>query len=160
MSKITNRFTVEQLQWLAALESGKFRKAYNSLCNRDKSGNKGYCCLGVGAVVLSKLHPNDIKLEYVEDEKKECMYVNSDRGSERNFLDAGTTDLLYLVGSEGEFLSGHEFEANDFKGNKQNIKCLSNLNDMLRWSHRKIAAWIRKNPHVVFLNFNKAPNSK
>lgn len=155
---IMNRFTPEQSAWLEALESGKFRKAYETLCHRDECGNKGYCCLGVGAVVLKDLHPEAVKLKW-EENSDGYLLIN---GYSHTCLGRIGGSLLFLVSGEGAFKPSFSSSwrplFSEFNGTS--VTSLTELNDNLRWSHRKIAEFIRKYPHFVFNNFSKAPKKK
>lgn len=49
--------------WIAALRSGNYPQTQETLCD-----NKGFCCLGVAAVVYNVADPDDIRVEEFEDE--------------------------------------------------------------------------------------------
>lgn len=123
---MTYAFTSEQLEWLEALESGAYEQGKDCL-NKD---NK-FCCLGVACDILSK---KGTVLKTV----KENGIVDYDNLS--TILSEEVIDLLKLNGSTGGFWNIRD----EFPH-----LSLASANDGGK-TFLEIAAFIRKNPDVVF----------
>ena len=132
------KFTVHQLKWLDALESGKFKKAYGQLVElkKDEETVKGYCCLGVACEVLGK--PFGIK-------RVAEKFSLPKHDTEDAVLPERLYKLLRLRTEEGELDNSL-----DILKDTAVATTLVDLNDKARWSHKKIAQYIRKNPENVF----------
>lgn len=134
------------MAWISDLMSGKFRKGYGALLQRDVSGNHNFCCLGVACKTLQKLKPSlDITFEF--DNPGECSgeVLGDDISLHEDLI-----NVLRLRDGYGRFKE--PVRAYDPENNREvDIVNLSNLNDTAKWSHRKIGEYILANPGNVFV---------
>jgi hypothetical protein len=141
MSKKKFKFTAAQLQWLEALESGKYRKATGALHVYDKDQKKSsFCCLGVAC----KIFKNTLQLKY------EIDFTNTrDYDGESSLLPDKALEYLQLNSDSGEIIIEKLSNAGKKKlgDNTDLVDCNDN-----GWSHKKIAAFIRKYPEAIFKN--------
>ena len=118
-------FTPLQLEWLDALESGKFPQGKNKLISDD-----GYCCLGVACEILG------FKRVY------------------NNFIDANGKIMSNSLAHNNYKELGLRSPFGDFKGcynvDGEFYNSLSNMNDA-GMSFRQISRYIRDNPTNVFM---------
>lgn len=112
-----------QLQWLEALESGKFEQGQNCL----RSGDNKFCCLGV-ACELSGIEPI-LNSNYLSPRYE---YLG-----ERHYLPQVIVDKLKFRDNQGIAFG------------KQPGKAIAYLNDMGR-TFKDIAEIIRANPALYF----------
>lgn len=139
-SKKPYKFTKTQLKWLEALESGEYKRCKGVLCEELKNGTCTYCCLGVASeILLSNKYKEKIEnsLWSFDGEEISCPYL--------------VMEKLKLRGSLGEFYKDSEPYTHEFTvdGTVVESHSLAELNDD-GWSFKKIAAFIRKNPRLVF----------
>ncbi len=134
------KFTKTQLKWLEALESGEYKRCKGVLCEELKNGTCTYCCLGVASEIL---------LSNKYKEKIENSLWSFDGEDIR--CSTRVMEKLKLHSSYGEFYKDGEkhFEYITRDGNTLKAYSLAELNDE-GWSFKKIAAFIRKNPRLVF----------
>ena len=141
MAKKKFKFTAAQERWLKALESGKYKKGYNRLHNITNNGKSHtYCCLGVACAVTS--------VELNVGKTGSSVRYNACSTE----LPGAVRDELRLLYTTGYFASAAFKVADPMHGvNAVTIaSSLMVLNDRARWSHKKIAAWIRAHPKQVF----------
>ncbi len=129
----TYHFNPFQKAWIAALKSGKYRKACGQL---SKSGR--YCCLGV-ACEIARITP-ELQVSVVRERTDDGDFTYDNR---EQYLPTRITTALKLRGDSGSFKDYIETDSATAHG-------LTDLNDDARWSHRKIAEYIEANPWNVF----------
>ena len=105
----------DQEKWLTALESGEYKQ-----CRSRLSDGAGFCCLGVGCVVLG-------------------MKESEIAGAKGLLHSKKTRDILSRLRLRSSCGAG-------IKGNS----ALDRLNDWERLTLKQIAAVIRKDPSVYF----------
>lgn len=135
------RLSKAQKQWLNDLESGEYEQCHNRLTD-----GTGYCCLGVGALVAiehgAKIKVSDRKFNNTETVMPragvETLRLHSREGRIR--LEKIKSEKKRAVAKEslGPMLCENP--------------TLTDLNDLLCWSFKEIAAFIRKYPEAVFEN--------
>lgn len=121
------QFSPEQTEWLEALESGKYEQHIGSL-GKIYDNKKSFCCLGVAC----KIFQNKFNLKIRYDIMDRIIFNN-----ETACLAGELDDLRRLL----KLKSGN--------GKIDEESCLAQMNDAGK-SFEEIAAFIRKNPHVVF----------
>ena len=129
------KFNKFQLAWIKALKSGKYRKGYGGLCLITKQNHKNYCCLGVACDIFNKKISNSLV------SNKEDGLITFDSESFR--LPTSLLNKLKLRDSSGKLLMS-------VKSNQHICSSLTELNDMEKWSHKKIGEYIYNNPTNVF----------
>jgi hypothetical protein len=140
-SKKPYKFTKTQLKWLEALESGEYKRCKGVLCEELKNGTCTYCCLGVASeILLSSTHKEKL------DNFPNWLFDGEDTECPTSVM-----DRLKLHGSLGEFFEDGENYTHEFTmdGTIVESHSLAELNDE-GWSFKKIAAFIRKNPRLIF----------
>lgn len=150
--------------WLTALESGKFKQTAAQLHKIDEKGKHSFCCLGVACKVLAK----EVGIESVRhkdfDDAKSADVGYRRKGTQ----DTGENGNLPMVVADylGMYVpKGHREDdvstSGNFKGTGHDGKAihitadvaarsLIDLNDNHGFSFKKIAAFIRENPHLVW----------
>lgn len=121
------QLTDEQEFWLQSLETTDLPQNYNGLLHHL---TYGYCCLGIYAKDRA-------------DKVREDQYRTVYEGKALS-LSNRLTDKLGLYSNTGRF---RNYETDPASG----AKSLIHLNDKLRWPFKRIAAFIRKNPELVFI---------
>ena len=138
-----------QEKWLQALETKKYPKGKEALAQRaydadnDTYGEiRGYCCLGVAV------------MECGTREERNKLAGDDIIENPSNLYEMDTTKRrLKLNGDNGEFLGVDGEERSDLTECNDGKKwgdCKKLDRPLPPWSHPKIAAFIRKNPHKVF----------
>lgn len=136
------KFNRLQSAWLKALESGKYRRTTGVLARVYSGGSRAHCCLGVACVVARKMGQ---KVSVGQYKERVCY------DGEPFYLSKKLVKALGLRTEEGAFKE--HVRVYDQKGVfRECHSTLVQLNDNAGWSHRKIAAYIRKNPENVFFN--------
>jgi len=118
---MTFKFTAEQEAWLHDLETTRARQTVGKL--RDY---EGWCCLGRACKVLD--------LPSVKNGEIYTFLKND------STLPSRATRILNLRSGTGKLKVTVE----------EDLGTLTELNDDLRWSFKKIAKYIRANPENVF----------
>lgn len=113
-----------QEAWLAALESGKYKKGTGRL--RDGRKNK-YCCLGVACEISGLGEWDDVN----------DVYLNSS-----GLLPAKVQRRLGLRGNNGRIALGSDLNLEYFD--------MVSMNDNLKMSFKRMAKIVRKNPGAFF----------
>jgi len=134
-------FTIDQEGWLNDLEKTRAKQGTGALHNTS-----GWCCLGRACKVAG------ITPQIVGINNRISVYTRIGCGDEVALLfDGHRTDLpssvfrkLHLRSNMGLIKDAENYP--ELKGNTT----LTDLNDMLGWTFKQIARWIRKNPAVVF----------
>lgn len=122
------KFTDFQLEWLDALESGKYKQGKSKLKYTDGEGKCNFCCLGVGCELLNIENKCGLDGTFVFEED----YV---------FLPPGKlTNALKLNDSTGALINN---------SNDTYSFSLSYINDTGK-SFKEIAKFCRENPEKVF----------
>jgi len=120
---MTYKFNEFQERWLQDLETTKAQQARGVL-----TSGWGFCCLGRAYVA------NGIK-------SKNRRYEGCDIT-----LGPDMVKTLNLRNRDGTI--SEQYQPKNKNGT--NMSCLTALNDSLKWSFKKIAAFIRKHPEAVF----------
>jgi len=167
-------YTRRREVWLAALESGKFKQTTAQLHNIDEKGKHSFCCLGVACKVLAK----EVGIESVRngdfDDAKSADVGYRLKGTqgtgENGNLPMVVADYLGMYVPKDHREDGIS-TSGSFKGTRPNGKALRitgdiaarsliDLNDNHGFSFKKIAAFIRENPHLVWKNGTYKPVKK
>lgn len=127
-----------QEKWLRALETKKYKKGNGALVERRDDNDKvvGYCCLGVAVAECGSRGEKEMLKTTLDgglhdfETTRQRLKLNSPNG-------ALPCDDDYLPLSDKDRSDLTEYNDGDGKGKPA-------------WSHPKIAAFIRKNPHKVF----------
>lgn len=137
-------FGPKQLEWLEALESGKYAQAHGQLrapLYREDgtpiSGAIGYCCLGVACELA--------KLEFRAPTADGSGGYMWDGHGSNGFMPEGSEAIIGLHSSDGGFRT----PLKDQKEQKY-YTSLAELNDEGDFSFPEIAAYIRQDPWNVF----------
>lgn len=157
-------YTRRREVWLSALESGKFKQTVAQLHKIDEKGKHSFCCLGVACKVFAK----EVDIESVRH-KDFGNTKSADVGYRlKGTQDTGENGNLPMVVADylGMYVPKEHREddvstSGNFKGTRHNGKAihitgdiaarsLIDLNDNNGFSFKDIAAFIRKNPHLVW----------
>jgi hypothetical protein len=132
-------FTPFQLEWLAALKSGRFLQGRERLTTLVE-GKHLHCCLGVACALHNELAAS-LKLEPLKviEAFRGILY---DEFSE--YLPPSITERLFLISDSGHFRNKVEIEGRVYYS-------LASMNDGCI-SFAEIAAYIEANPENVFTN--------
>ena len=140
------KFTEAQETWLQALESGEFKQGRSHLHQIDsKTKKETYCCLGVACKLLGP------KANKPERWTNSFDTVSYGPGKNAADLPPSLVKKLKMRGPDGQ-IWGEGPEVTDQDKTTYLAKTLVSLNDSARWSFKKIAKWIRKNPEQIFTN--------
>jgi hypothetical protein len=135
------KYTPDQEAWLRDLETTRAKQGANRLLNTS-----GWCCLG-RACKLAGIIPKKVGMK-----DDTGVYTPINKGDENVFLfDECRTGLpisvfrnLHLRGDMGLIEGAENYP--ELGGHTT----LADLNDILGWTFKQIARWIRKNPSAVF----------
>ena len=128
-------FTQVQLDWLAALKSGKFKQGIKALAT-NKNGEVTHCCLGVACEVLGD------QLEKEEISFGGVRLVRFD--GEGHYLSQKAKKLLNMRDDLGNFSGPVNYKGLQYTH-------LAHMNDA-GVPHSEIALFIESNPELIFTN--------
>lgn len=132
-SKKPYKFNKFQKAWLAALESEEYKKTKHALCKLGKNSKESYCCLGVACEVYNQI-----------SRKKDRLKIFKGDGTKQY---GGCYGVLPTPIQKKIKLD----ESGSFLGSlRMDHSSLIELNDDANWSHKRIAAFVRKNAHRLF----------
>ncbi|NQX96223.1 MAG: hypothetical protein HRT64_15130 [Erythrobacter sp.] len=144
-----NALTPEQEAWLAALESGEYEQVQNALVSTD-NGRMCFCCLGLAVKTVEPTHYSLETGEWDHRSSEEMGLPIDDFQSAYGGGDGSCAPeifmRLHLLDDWGEFRGGAV---------RFGVTSLAEMNDAVGLSFAEIAAFIRKEPWVVFTNFDK-----
>lgn len=117
-------------KWVKALKSGKYRKGTNYL---HPKGNR-FCCLGVACDL------------YIKEHKKNGWQPNDISNEGASFLGEAGTLPRVVRNWLGLRTNGGHFGTNEY----DDLSSLFSLNDEYKWSFKRIAEFISKEPAGLF----------
>ncbi len=136
---MTYEFTPDQLAWIEALESGKYKQGTGVLKQNDQDGTACYCCLGLACEILDPagFTPQAQTIPLKDGSKRDAYpYVGL-----ASFLDESMVTRLQLNGTAGDCL--------DTDGKQVEGRDLAHLNDNGS-SFAEIAQLLRQRPERYF----------
>jgi hypothetical protein len=134
----TYKYTVNQLAWLEALESGDYKQVIGTLKKND-----GYCCLGV-ACEISGLGKFDTCPDKMDDTS--LLYICPGEDFSGAQLPYAVKVWLGFKTRDGNY---NVVRTTLYSDNEQN---LPHHNDVDKWDFKQIAAFIRANPAKFFVS--------
>lgn len=139
-----NEFTLEQEQWLEALERDEYPQVQGAL----RTSN-GFCCLGVACEVVhfpNRQIENSIMFGYGDSMEETQLSIHS--------LPDEVAQLLHIKYMDGRLKEpDHPAVKALNKSDYQSIESLAHFNDRACLTFPEIAAFIRAYPWQIFDNF-------
>lgn len=135
------RFTKLQLNWLADLRSGKFKKLKKYLAAiNSKEVVYACCCLGTACETIRKVKPSlfDVSKESDEEPNRTLLSYNQNEC----VLPSEAIELLKLRNEEGKLKQRMQYKDRPYDS-------LIEMNDG-NMTHKEIADYIERNPWNVF----------
>lgn len=144
---MTYAFTSEQLEWLDALESGKYEQGKTFLNKNNK-----FCCLGVACDLFAEklglvIENDDGIIGYANKVEDQSQRWESDYTS--TTLPKPIMELLKIRDNCGEFINKTVIASKNDYGT-MSYGSLAGMNDSGNFSFKDIAEYIRNNPENVF----------